>query len=40
MRLTYDWSAATAQAREAIGFPPFGAEHLEGSLRHLARLVA
>ena len=40
VRLTYDWSAATAQAREAIGFPPFGAEHLEGSLRHLARLVA
>jgi hypothetical protein len=40
VRLTYDWSGATAQAREVIEFPPFGVEHLENSLRHLALLAA
>ncbi len=39
VRLTYDWSAATPQAREAIGFPPFGVEHLTTSLQHLAGLA-
>jgi uncharacterized protein YndB with AHSA1/START domain len=39
VRLTYDWSGATPQAREVIGFPPFGVEHLEDSLRHLAVLA-
>jgi hypothetical protein len=39
VRLTYDWSGATPQAREVIEFPPFGAEHLENSLRHLAVLA-
>jgi uncharacterized protein YndB with AHSA1/START domain len=39
VRLTYDWSSATPQAREVITFPPFGVEHLENSLRHLAELT-
>lgn len=39
VRLTYDWSGATRQAREVIEFPPFDAEHLDNSLRHLAALV-
>ncbi|MGL5852359.1 MAG: ATPase [Phycicoccus sp.] len=39
VRLTYDWSGATAQAREVIGFPPFGPEYLDDSLRHLAVLA-
>lgn len=39
VRLTYDWSGATPQAREVITFPPFDAEHLENSLRHLAVLA-
>ncbi|MGJ9414289.1 SRPBCC domain-containing protein [Aeromicrobium sp. CF4.19] len=39
VRLTYDWSEATAQAREVIEFPPFGVQHLESSLRHLAALA-
>lgn len=39
VRLTYDWSGATPQAREFIEFPPFGVEHLENSLRHLAVLA-
>ncbi len=39
VRLTYDWSGATAQAREVLDFPPFGADHLESSLRHLAVLA-
>jgi len=39
VRLTYDWSGASRQAREAIGFPPFGVEHLAASLHHLARLA-
>ena len=28
VRLTYDWSGATAQARAVQQFPPFGVEHL------------
>lgn len=40
VRLTYDWSGATPQAREVIEFPPFGVEHLQNSLRHLAVLVS
>ena len=39
VRLTYDWSAATARAREAIAFPPFAVDHLKNSLRHLAVLA-
>jgi uncharacterized protein YndB with AHSA1/START domain len=39
VRLTYDWSGATAETREFIEFPPFGVEHLENSLRHLAVLA-
>jgi len=39
VRLTYDWSGATQQAREVITFPPFDAEHLQNSLRHLAALA-
>ena len=39
VRLTYDWSGATPQAREVIEFPPFDVEHLENSLRHLAVLA-
>jgi len=39
VRLTYDWSGATPQSREVIAFPPFGVEHLENSLRHLAVLT-
>ncbi|MGL5928020.1 MAG: hypothetical protein ACRCY8_03705 [Dermatophilaceae bacterium] len=38
VRLTYDWSGATAAARDVITFPPFGVEHLENSLHHLAAL--
>jgi hypothetical protein len=38
--LTYDWSAVPQQIREHIGFPPFGVEHLDNSLEHLADLVA
>ena len=39
VRLTYDWSGATPQAREVIEFPPFDVKHLENSLRHLAVLA-
>lgn len=38
--LTYDWSAATAQARQNFQFPIFGVDHLEHSLEHLAGLVS
>jgi hypothetical protein len=38
--LTYDWSQASAQAREFIQFPPFAVEHLHNSLAHLADLAA
>jgi hypothetical protein len=37
--LTYDWSNATAEARERFQFPPFGLEKLTESLDNLARLV-
>jgi hypothetical protein len=37
--LTYDWSAVPAELREHIGFPPFDAQHLENSLKHLAELA-
>jgi hypothetical protein len=37
--LTYDWSAVPQQLREHIGFPPFGVEHLDNSLKHLAELA-
>lgn len=36
--LTYDWSGATAAAREVLEFPPFGLDHLDHSLAHLAQL--
>lgn len=39
IRLTYDWSGATAQVRQIIEFPPFGVEHLENSLHHLSELA-
>lgn len=39
VRLTYDWSGATVHARGVIAFPPFGVEHLQESLRHLAALA-
>jgi hypothetical protein len=38
--LTYDWSAATAEVRGFIQFPPFGRDHLDHSLQHLADLAA
>jgi hypothetical protein len=38
--LTYDWSAATQEARDVINFPPFGPERLRDSLAHLADIVA
>ena len=38
--LSYDWSAVPANIREFISFPPFGTEHLENSLAHLAEIVA
>lgn len=37
--LVYDWSAATPEVREFIHFPPFGQDHLDRSLRHLAELT-
>jgi hypothetical protein len=37
--LTYDWSGATAAARQNFQFPIFGVDHLEHSLEHLARLL-
>ncbi|TFV57789.1 polyketide cyclase [Mycobacterium sp. PS03-16] len=37
--LTYDWSAVPPFLREQIAFPPFGREHLENSLAHLADLA-
>jgi uncharacterized protein YndB with AHSA1/START domain len=38
--LTYDWSAATQNARAIIDFPPFGPDHLHNSLANLTGLVA
>jgi uncharacterized protein YndB with AHSA1/START domain len=37
--LTYDWSAVPAALREHIGFPPFDRQHLDNSLKNLARLA-
>ena len=37
--LTYDWSGVGPEVREYIQFPPFGRDHLENSLQHLADLV-
>ena len=37
--LTYDWSQATAEARQNFQFPIFGVDHLEHSLEHLASLL-
>lgn len=37
--LTYDWSAVGPEVREHLHFPPFGPDHLDRSLRHLAALV-
>ncbi|WP_448612768.1 SRPBCC family protein [Modestobacter sp. URMC 112] len=39
VRLTYDWSGATPEARTVLHFPPFGVDHLENSLHYLAALV-
>jgi uncharacterized protein YndB with AHSA1/START domain len=38
--LTYDWSEVPPPVREVIQFPPFGPDHLDRSLQHLADLVA
>ena len=37
--LTYDWSLVPPVLREHIQFPPFGAAHLDNSLKHLAQLA-
>jgi hypothetical protein len=37
--LTYDWSAVGPDVRSYLSFPPFGADHLGDSLRHLEALV-
>ena len=37
--LTYDWSDVPPQTREHIQFPPFDAQHLDNSLKHLAELA-
>ena len=37
--LTYDWSRVPDQVRQGLSFPPFGQDHLDNSLRHLAELV-
>jgi hypothetical protein len=37
--LTYDWSRVPPSVREYISFPPFGLDHLERSLDHLAELA-
>ena len=40
VKLSYDWSAVPQHLREHIQFPPFGADHLENSLSHLAEVAA
>ena len=40
VKLSYDWSAVPPQIREHIPFPPFGSDHLDNSLKHLAKLAA
>ena len=37
--LTYDWSRVPPHIREHIQFPPFDAQHLDNSLKHLAELA-
>jgi len=37
--LTYDWSRVPSYLREHIEFPPFDAQHLDNSLKHLAELA-
>lgn len=37
--LTYDWSRVPPDIREYIQFPPFGQQHLDDSLRHLAEIA-
>ena len=37
--LSYDWSAVPEDVRERIEFPPFGPDHLDDSLAHLAELA-
>jgi hypothetical protein len=37
--LTYDWSAVPPHVREYLRFPPFGPDHLDGSLQHLSDLI-
>lgn len=39
VKLTYDWSGATAQARQTFQFPIVGVDHLVHSLEHLASLA-
>lgn len=36
--LTYDWSRVPPRHRD-IEFPPFGRQHLDNSLKHLAELA-
>lgn len=38
--LTYDWSAVPPHVREYLHFPPFGRDHFDNSLQHLADLVS
>jgi hypothetical protein len=40
VKLSYDWSAVPQEIRDRIGFPPFGPDHLDNSLTHLAELAA
>jgi hypothetical protein len=40
VKLSYDWSGVPEEIRQHIGFPPFGLDHLENSLDHLAELAA
>ena len=37
--LTYDWSAVPDEVRAYLDFPPFPADHLDNSLRHLRELI-
>jgi uncharacterized protein YndB with AHSA1/START domain len=37
--LTYDWSGVPQERRDVIQFPPFEAQHLDNSLKHLAELA-
>ncbi|HSV39234.1 MAG TPA: SRPBCC family protein [Nocardioidaceae bacterium] len=37
--LSYDWSGVGPGPRRYLHFPPFAADHLDNSLRHLAELV-